>query len=231
MDFPFRYETHFHGAEVSRCAHVSAADMVAHYAQAGYAGCILTDHFLQGNSFANDHIPWQSKVDILMNGFRRAWEAGEALGISVFLGWEGTLDGHDYLTWGLDEVFLRDNADIDKLDPEAYCRLVRSAGGFVSQAHPYREAHYIPHPGPVDPQWLDGVEVFNATEGHEEYNAKAAAFCARHRLIPTAGSDAHAQSAGVSGMAFPYKLSDVDDFLACLRAGAFSLMETYWPRN
>lgn len=39
------YETHFHTADVSTCAHISAQEAVGLYKKAGYSGVVVTDHF------------------------------------------------------------------------------------------------------------------------------------------------------------------------------------------
>ena len=44
----YRYETHMHSREGSACGKDSAADMVRAYHAAGYAGAVLTDHFIWG---------------------------------------------------------------------------------------------------------------------------------------------------------------------------------------
>ena len=115
----FRYETHMHTSEVSRCAHAAAQDMIRACQRQGYDGAIITDHFLQGNSHANISAPWPQRVSILMEGYRRAKAVGDEIGLAVFLGWEATLEGHDLLTYGLDEDFLLANPDLSQLTCEA----------------------------------------------------------------------------------------------------------------
>ena len=40
-----KIELHAHTSEVSPCANVPAAEMVADYARAGYGAVVVTDHF------------------------------------------------------------------------------------------------------------------------------------------------------------------------------------------
>lgn len=42
----YRYETHMHTAEGSRCGRMPAAEMVRAYKKLGYTGVFVTDHFL-----------------------------------------------------------------------------------------------------------------------------------------------------------------------------------------
>ena len=46
----FLYETHVHTIKASACAWNTPKEMVQAYKQAGYAGMILTDHFIKGNT-------------------------------------------------------------------------------------------------------------------------------------------------------------------------------------
>ena len=50
----FKTETHLHVSEVSRCARLTAAEMVEQYRAKGYTTLIVTDHFSKNtidNSF------------------------------------------------------------------------------------------------------------------------------------------------------------------------------------
>lgn len=42
----FKYETHLHTKESSRCGSTSAAEYPAYYKSLGYSGIFITDHFL-----------------------------------------------------------------------------------------------------------------------------------------------------------------------------------------
>ena len=42
----YKYETHLHTSEVSKCAYNTGAEMVRAYKKAGYTGIFVTDHFL-----------------------------------------------------------------------------------------------------------------------------------------------------------------------------------------
>ena len=46
----YSYEIHCHTAETSRCGKSAAADMVAAYHRKGFAGVVITDHFVNGYS-------------------------------------------------------------------------------------------------------------------------------------------------------------------------------------
>lgn len=41
----YHYDLHVHTSNVSPCAHVQAEEVVRLYAQAGYTGIVITDHY------------------------------------------------------------------------------------------------------------------------------------------------------------------------------------------
>ena len=84
----YKYETHLHTAEVSKCASSGAEEMVRAYKQAGYAGIIVTDHFITENPRDYKGLSWPQKLDVFFRGYELAKSAGDQLGVQVFFGWE-----------------------------------------------------------------------------------------------------------------------------------------------
>jgi len=189
----YLYETHMHTSEVSGCARSSASQQVAAYKQRGYTGIIITDHFINGYTSCPMDLPWDKQMIHVASGYTAAKKAGDACGLDVFFGWEFTIRGADFLTYGLDLEFLIANPDFDKLDFEEYSALVRRSGGYLAQAHPFRDAYYIEHNYPVAPHLIDGVEVINSVCARRE-NEKALAFAKAHDLPMQAGTDSHMSS-------------------------------------
>ena len=58
----FFYELHLHTAETSRCGRSPARDMIKEYADRGFSGLVVTDHFINGNSYAGEKETWQEKM-------------------------------------------------------------------------------------------------------------------------------------------------------------------------
>lgn len=104
--------------------------------------------------------------------------------------------------------------------------LIHAAGGMVIQAHPYREAHYIPTVE-VFPHDVDGVEIINASHsnhrfagtGKEVFDQKAIAYAAQYHLPTTAGSDIHSTELFGGGMAFTHRLKSVQDYIRAVLGG------------
>ncbi len=191
----YLYELHLHTAETSRCGKSSARDMIRAYHDKGFSGVVVTDHFVNGYSYAADPDTWDKKMDAFVKGYQAAKAAGEELGIKVYFGFEYTNgdNGEDYLILGLTETHLRrDLIDCDQWLIEAVVDKVHKLGGIVIRAHPYREDFYIYTPCVQRPGLpIDAVEVFNGGNKQEIYNVRALAMALREGKPMVAGSDTH----------------------------------------
>jgi len=213
-----------HTSEVSGCAVSSAAQQVAAYKQMGYTGIIITDHFINGFTSCPNSLPWDKKMKHFVSGYTAAKKTGDSIGLSVFLGWEFTIRGADFLTYGLDLDFLQAHPGLDKLGIEDYSSLVRKSGGYLAQAHPFRNAYYIEHNYPVAPHLIDGVEVCNVMDSNEA-NAKAFAFAREHDLPMQAGTDSHKTGCFFySGVALREKAESINDIIEAIRSGDVELL-------
>lgn len=218
----FLWETHLHTAETSRCAENTAKEMMRACKRAGYHGVVVTDHFLNGYTVAPRNAPWQRRVDGMLKGYKAAKAVGDAIGLVVLLGCEFAYQGGDFLTYGVDEAFYRDQPDLADLSIDAYVQRVHAAGGLISQAHPYREAVYMP--ADVAKRWdiVDAVEVYNGSHAtaNRIWDDRALAMAREHSLLMTAGSDAHRISdVGTAAIAFDEAFDTDEAFLAALRSG------------
>jgi predicted metal-dependent phosphoesterase TrpH len=215
----YLYDTHVHTSEASACATGSGAEMVRAFASLGYSGIIVTDHFFNGNTAIPAWLPWEARVERFCRGYENALEEGRKIGLDVFFGWEYTFFGTDFLTYGLDKEFLFDHPDILKWPLRQYLKTVRESGGFISHAHPFRQAFYISEIR-LFPDEVDAVEVYNASHVNPGFNEQALAYAKKHGLLQTSGSDAHHEDMIMGGgMAFSNRLSSINDFISTVRSG------------
>jgi hypothetical protein len=215
----YKYETHMHTQEASACAGSTGAEMVRAHYRAGYSGMIVTDHFFNGNSGIPSHLPWAERVELFCRGYENALEEAKNLDFRVFFGWEYNDCGAEFLTYGLDKHFLLAYPDMMSWPIEKYLRVVREHGGFVSQAHPYREAWYIKSIR-IFPEHIDAVEVRNVSHTNPLYDARALEMANKYSLYQTGGSDSHfADSLKGGGMEFDHELTSIDDFIRSVKDG------------
>ena len=215
----YLYETHMHTSEGSACAHNTGSEMAKAYAEAGYTGIIITDHFFYGNTAVDRKLPWSEWVEKYCLGYEHAKKEGDKLGLQVFFGWESGYQGTEFLIYGLDKQWLLEHPEIRDATVAEQFRLVHEGGGIVCHAHPFREASYISEIR-LFPKYVDAVEGVNASHSsfakrslqHPEYNERALAYAEKHNFPLTAGSDQHNTDMVWGGMVFPRKLADIRDF-------------------
>ena len=223
-DQGFYVQMHLHTAESSRCARVGGADMARACKEAGYDLIVVTDHFFNANTCVPYDMPWDEQVKGLFAGYRAAKAMGDQIGLHVLPGWETYTDGPEYLTYGLGEEFLLHTRDIAILPKKQYLKRVHASGGYVTHAHPFREASYIPRFEP-DPYGLDAVEAFNGRHMDPSFDEKARAFAARYKLPGVAGADAHNVMHIYDGaMRFPYPVTTFAEIFAAVKKGEYQIV-------
>ena len=214
----YRYETHLHTSVSSACSRFTPEEVIEKYVRLGYAGVFVTDHYLRGNSSVPKDLPYEERVARYFDGYRAVKKCAKGSGLDVFCGVEITYIGTDFLFYGLEEKWYRDNPDIMTESPKDLLLRARNAGALIFQAHPYRQKDYIPHirlfPGEVE-----GLEIINTTE-NERSNNLAKILADAYGLRVSAGSDIHrSNQIHLAGMEFDKKLKSEQDFVDRIRRG------------
>ena len=184
----YKYETHLHTSEGSRCAKSTAAEMARSYKEQGYTGIFVTDHFFNGNCAVDKSLPWEEKVTLFCKGYENAKAEGDKIGLQVFFGFEYNTYGAELLVYNIDKEWLLAHPNIDKVDERTVFHQMRADGGFIIHAHPFRSNTLIK----LFPSDIDGVEVYNGCQREGKIqNARAEQYALMYDLPPTAGSDSH----------------------------------------
>lgn len=220
----YRYETHCHANLCSKCAHSTPAEMVRAYKDAGFAGLVLTDHFIHGYTSVDPSLPWEARMQRYYDAFLEAKKQADALDFDVIFGIEHAHGGgQEVLVYGIGLDFLVDHPEIETASLEEFAALVHSAGGILIQAHPYR---YGGWEVPLRPDLTDGIEIFNA--GNDSLKNRMALQAAQQlNCIVTAGADSHAaweERVGTAGIALPYRISDGRSLVQALQSGHHKLI-------
>lgn len=217
----FLYETHLHTKEGSACGKLSGAEQADLYKGFGYTGIVVTDHFFNGNCAVPRELPWRERVERFCAGYRSAKQRGDEIGLQVFFGLETNFDGQEFLLYGLSEEWLKEQEHMLSWSPKEQFEQVTAAGGFVVQAHPYREAPYIPQVR-IFPDCCEAFEISNALNSArgEGFNEKATAYAKEHGIHGTGGSDAHARVQLRGGVIFEKKWNDIHDYIQAVRGGS-----------
>jgi len=218
----YKYETHLHTSETSKCGKSSGADFVLHFKGLGYTGIFITDHFLNGNITVPADLPWQDRIELFCRGHDAAAQKGRAVGLDVFFAWEYSYDWAHFLTYGLGRDWLLANPDLLSWDLLRYFERVHADGGAIVHAHPFREKVEIVQ---LVPGLVDAVEVHNGGRG-DECNRHALDYANSFGLPKVAGSDIHSiKQKRLCGMSFPRRLKDARDYMAGVKSGAGAIID------
>lgn len=223
----FLYETHMHTSLGSACGRSTGAEMARALAERGYAGCVVTDHFFNGNCAVDRSLPWAERCSRFNLGYYDCLEAGRRLGLDVFYGFEWNFHGAEFLVYGLAPDWIAAHEGCDQYGVETLAAAVRADGGFLIHAHPFRQAGYISRTL-LFPKWADAVEARNGNAAHTAnglFDEQAARYAAQFGYPVTSGTDVHSTDGVVGhGLVFGHGLSDVRDMIACIKRGNCALV-------
>ena len=223
----YRYETHCHSAQCSLCAQSSAQALVYAYHKAGYAGLVLTDHFIHGNTAVPRDLPWDERMRRYYEAFLDAKAVAEPLDFDVIFGIEHAYGhGKEVLIYGVELDFLLVNPDIPRLSLDELVERVHQAGGIVIQAHPYRSRWYVDMT--VEPRMdiVDGFEIHNACNDPGE-DARTLPLLARKDYILTSGGDIHSDTEprlATAGVVLPHRVKTSKEFADALKKRSHGLV-------
>ena len=214
----FLYEIHLHTVQASGCARSPGRDYIARYQDMGYSGIFVTDHFYNGYSAIDKKLPWDRWVNGFCRGYEDALNEGIRRGFDVFFGWEETIEGDDYLVYGLDKKWLLDHPESKSWTRKKQFEEVKRCGGCIVQAHPFRQYDYIKTISLS--LAADAVEAGNGgnTQG---FDALAYRYSQKSQLPVVAGTDTHnaydLKKESCFGTYTDNKLESVHDFINALR--------------
>lgn len=220
----YKYETHCHTSETSRCSKIDGASLVRYYYALRYSGVCITDHFFNGNTTVPRDIGWEERVALFTAGYKNAAAQGAALGVDVFFGWEYTYQGADFLTYGLTEAWLLSHPDLLNWSLNDYLDCAHADGAFIVHAHPFREAGYIPmiH---LNPRREDAVETDNASMP-DEINDRAEWYAGSFGLPHFAGSDMHSDNRPrLCGISSRVRFRSVSELVWAFEKGEYTLFD------
>ena len=227
MNETYKTELHCHTSEVSPCARVTGRDTVEKYLSAGYASIVITNHFdaCRVNAPKSYKVRYDSYEEQVRRHYgvireiRRVAEGRlhviDGLEMSTFH------SGNDYLVFGLteEEALAR---DLFSLTMEELKRHVNGMGGVIIQAHPMRRGMTV-----IDPDLVDGYEVYNGDAEAMKYNEVAYRFAlvaGEGKKILTVGNDHHLPEEPLrAAILTEAPITDTKGLASILKSGAYRL--------
>ena len=213
----YKYETHLHTSPVSLCAKSSAREILEMYKSMEYDGVFVTNHFLDGNIGGDRTRPYNEQLEFYFSDYDEAVEVGKEIGLKVFFGVEISYGGTDFLIYGLDKDWYRNNPQIMDMKKSEELQFMMDEGALVIQAHPYRQASYIDHIR-LYPHCVHGVEIINTARTDFD-NEMAAHYAKQYGLLEFAGSDTHSDDRNrkFAGMCGERPISSEEDFIKAVK--------------
>ncbi len=218
----YKYETHCHTKNVSRCGGYDIKELIGKYKAAGYSGLVLTDHYSPMTFDFADFFNKKKAIDHYLRAYREA-KKYEDESFTVLLGMELRFYAtvNDYLVYGITEEMLYELPFLLPLHIKRASKMLRERGCLFIQAHPFRE--FIRR---ANPEYLDGAEVYNGKTS-KELNDKAEAWAnSFNAAVKLGGSDCHRDSSfGKSGIITKEPIKSNDDLIRILKSGEFEIIK------
>lgn len=189
----YRYQMHVHTTPCSLCGAMSHKELCEALKKNGYQGTVLTNHFFHGNTGIDRALPWEEFVRAYENDYLACMETAKEYDLDIIFGIEEVvIPGLEILCYGITPSVLYDNPQLKDCSIDEWVNIMRQNGVVLIQAHPFRQADYIPNPGPLPIQYYDGVEVYNLGNKTPEMNNQAMEYADAHpHLLKTSSADAH----------------------------------------
>lgn len=221
----FRYELHMHTVEGSACGKSTVHDMIRRYARLGFAGAVVTNHFIGGNTCVDRKLPWEELVRQYSRAYYEGLKTARELDFDLLFGVEeGFGKGKEFLAYGFEPDFLLERPFLRRAPVSVWYEAVNQAGGFLAYAHPFRRRDYITDPWAMpDLRYAHGVEVYNRGNTPEDNQQQAAVFGPMDTIL-IAGSDTHATDFDdPSGISLTTRVHTSAALAEKLRSGDFQL--------
>ena len=221
----YKYELHTHTKYGSRqCGRTQPKDIARMYKEKGYSGIVVTDHY-SPLTFDLFHGYFNPKKFIeCYIGAYLDMKKYEDEHFSVMFGMEirHYATANDYLIYGVDENWLRQQGNLLLLWEKQMSELMHSQGYLVYQAHPFRSGITR-----CNPDYIDGVEIYNG-KTPKKSNEKAEQWARENNKLMVSGSDFHVPSQLARGGIITEKpIKNNADLLATLKSMDFEMIKTY----
>ena len=193
-------DMHSHSSGISKCCQMDAKGVVKEALNVGIDGIVLTNHYVK--YYANDE-DYLGLAVRYVEEFNYAKKCGDEVGCKVFFGLEVTMEHEGFphlLVYGVEPQFILNHPQIFSYSQEQLYNAVKTAGGVLVQAHPYRKNLNAL----FDLKYLDGIEVNCHPLYEGTHLAELKKIAEDNNKLLTCGGDYHADTHRVKcGMYLP----------------------------
>ena len=193
-------DMHAHSSGISRCCLIDAKAVVEEAVKVGLDGIVLTNHYVEYYTKNKDYLGLANRY---VEEFYYAKKCGDEIGCKVFFGIEVTMEVEGFphfLIYGVNPQFILEHPQIVFYSQEKLYKAVKSAGGVLVQAHPFRKNENKL----LDLDLLDGVEINCHPLYEGTHLDKLKKIAESKNFLLTCGGDYHADTHRVKcGMYLP----------------------------
>ncbi len=222
----YKYQLHTHTAPTSRCGAMSPKELAEALKGNGYQGAVMTNHFFYGNTGIDRNIPWCDFVREYENDYLACKKEAEKYDLDIIFCIEQHIgEGREIIPYGITPDFLYSHPDLKCAGIDEWCDAIKKVDALIIQAHPYRDRAYISAQYPLDPNKIDGIEVYNYANT-PVCNERAEEFAKAHpEMILTSGADTHQPATvGFGGIECEERIKDTAALVNMLRNGNYKIL-------
>lgn len=223
----FKYQMHTHTSPCSKCARMSAEELIKSLYEGGFSGCVLTNHFFHGNTGVDRNLSWEDFVAQYEKDYLECKKIASQYGLDVIFGIEEHVnDGLEILCYGITPEFLYNHPELKEDNfIETWYNALHNYNALCIQAHPFRDRAYIKKPKLLPINFIDGIEVFNACNNPEENVIASNIATAHSNWILVSGADTHLPSSVCwSGISSNERITDESILVDVLKSGKYQLI-------
>ncbi len=217
---------HVHTSPCSACGKMGMDELVEALHDSGYQGCVITNHFLHGNSGIDKKLPWAEFV----KEYEKDWLCGKTCAdkydMDILFGIEeGVGGGLEILVYGITPEMLYAHPELASMNVAVWHEVLKPYGVLIIQAHPYRERSYITASGLLPEEYIDGIEVCNRGNIPEDDERAVLAAASHPEWILLSGSDSHTTgTACIMGIECEHRIRDGSELVSLLKSGEYRLI-------
>lgn len=223
----YKYQLHAHTMPCSACASMTPEELIEGLYDGGYRGCVITNHFLCGNTGIDRGLSWNEFVRRYESDYLACCEHAKKYDIDILFGIEENVsNGLEILCYGITPEILYKHHELSDGNCKTWYQVVHSYGGLCIQAHPFRERDYILKAGMLPLEYIDGVEIYNYFN-NDKNNREAEEFAEKHpELLLVSGADAHLpKDVCKAGIEVNERICDGKKLINILRTGNYRLLK------
>lgn len=222
----YKYQLHAHTLPCSACARMTPQELVESLYEGGYQGCVITNHFMGGNSGIDVKLPWNEFIKHYVDDYNECCKYAQKYDMDMIFGIEEVvIDALEILCYGITPEILYAHPELASAGPKLWYQVLHAEGCLCIQAHPFRDRDYIKNPRMLPLDCIDGFEVYNACN-MERNNLEAEQEALRHpELILVSGADAHKPEVLChGGIEVTKRIRNGQELVELLKSGEYKLI-------